>query len=359
MYKEIKEATTIADKSAVVAESVAVAGVKSMEREGNNYKELIKYIRSIPGDIVKKTVYIGPNFIKFIFAALNSKSTDTKTKLLFTGIIVSLSTLLGLMVWDISLITMLFAIGAFAGPATIIGGVMFGSLIVLIKSALTAFIVLVSMKLSNMMYEDTEIEAIAIEAFGKEDGKSFVQTFNQLTAWDNGNIDKFLDLAMKYFNKLGEKFENKDLTNIEEKISKLTIKQNLKSKQKTKVKSSLLNQLKSLTRGEELDENMIVSVITLLYHAVSIDGEVSNAELDILVNFIKNEYLLDDEDVQNLFKQINKEEDFDVLLNELQGLLSKNQIEDVVKIIEKIISADDVITNEEQLLLDAVKKQLL
>ncbi len=357
MFKEVIDAASTIDKAASIADVAATAGAKSIKREGNNYKELIQYIRNIPAEIIKKTVYIGPNFIKFLFAILNSKSTDSKTKLLFTGIIISLSTLLGFMIWDISLIAMLFAIGSFAGPVTIIGGVLFGSLIVLIKSALTTFLILASMKLSNMMYEDTELEIIATKAFGKEDGKSFLEIFHQLTKWDNGNIDKYLDQTKKYFNKLGQKFENKDLSNIEKKISNLTI--NKKRKNTTRVKNSLLKQLTSIKRGNSLDEGMVISIITLLYHAVSIDGEASNKELDILVNFIKNEYLLGDADVHDLFNQINKEKNFDILLNELKGLLSKNQIADVVKMIEEIISADDVITNEEQLLLDAVKKQLL
>ena len=340
--------------------TIEVVG-ETLAKEGNRYKELLIYIRNIPAEIVKKTILIGPNFVKFLFIALKSKRTDAKTKLLFTGIIVALSTLLGLMIWDISLITMLFAIGAFTGPATIIGGVVFGSLIVLIKSALTAFLVLLAMKLSNMMYEKSDIELMANEAFGKEDGKSFTETFNQLTSWDSANIDKYLDLATKYFYKVGEKFENKDLSHIEEKISTILTKNNkhVKSTNKTGTKNSLLDQLKSIKRESPLDENMIILIMTLLYHAVSIDGGASEAELNIFFNFIKEEYTLDDTDVKHFFNQINKEGNIEVLLDELHELLSKEQIVDVVKIVEEIIASDDVITNEEQLLLDAVKKKLL
>lgn len=340
----------------------AIEGVgENLAKEGNKYKELLKYIRNIPAEIVRATILIGPNFVKFLLTALKSKRTDAKTKLLFTGIIVALSTLLGLMIWDISLITMLFAIGAFAGPVTIIGGIMFGSLIILIKSALTAFLVLLAMKLSNMMYEKDEIELIANEAFGKEHGKSFTETFNRLTEWDNENINKFFDLATKYFNKVGEKFENKDLSNIEEKISTIITKKKKKKKSTndTGIKNSLLNQLRSIKRKNPLDEDIVILVMTLLYHAVSIDGEASKVEIDILINFIKEEYTLDDTDVQNFFNQINKEGNIEVLLEELQELLSKAQLKDVVKIVEEIISSDNVITNEEQLLLEVVKKKLL
>ena len=104
---------------------------------------------------------------------------------------------------------------------------------------------------------------------------------------------------------------------------------------------------------------MIILIMTLLYHAVSIDGGASEAELNIFFNFIKEEYTLDDTDVKHFFNQINKEGNIEVLLDELHELLSKEQIVDVVKIVEEIIASDDVITNEEQLLLDAVKKKLL
>lgn len=341
-----------------IAEQSAAVIDKSLQREGNQYKELLQYIRSIPGDIIKKTVYIGPNFIKFLFSALKSKNNDAKTKLLFTGIIVSLSTLLGFMVWDISLITMLFAIGALTGPATLIGGVMFGSLILLIKSTLTAFIVLAAMKLSNMMYEDTEIEKIATEAFGQENGKSFVESFNELTNWDDGKIDQYLMLAKQYFDKLGKKFENKDLSTIEEKIAH-KIKKKPTSTKKTNPNNRLLQQLKALKKENPLDDEAIILVITLLHHAISVDNEVTQNEIDILIDFIKDEYYLDDYDVDQFLKQIDKEKDFKSLLDELKKSIPKKQLKNIINTMEKIILADDKITEEEQLLLNITKKQLL
>ncbi len=331
---------------------------KSIEREGNKYKEALEYIRNIPRNIIKETILIGPNFVKFIITALNHPSNDAKTKILFTGVIISLSTLLGFMIWDISLITMLFAIGAFAGPLTIIGGVVFGSLILLIKSALTAFLILIAMKLSNMMYEDTVIQEIAIEAFGIEKGKSFIESWNKLTSFDNGKIDKFVSSVKEYFLKIGEKNKDINISEIENKID-LKVEKTLKENNDFQKKSKFLEELKFLKRKEPLDESLIILILTLLYRASSIDGDVNILEKEVLSEFIKEEYILDNNDLEKFFNLIDHEKDMTSLLVDIKKLVPQNKIHEIVEVVHKIILADGVITDEEQLLFDVLKDNLL
>lgn len=324
--------------------------------ETNRYKEAIAYIRSIPKEIVKETVMIGPNFIKFTITALNHSSADTKTKLMFTGIIISISTLLGFMIWDISLIALLFTVGAFAGPMTVIVGAVFGSLIVLIKSSLTAFLILVAMKLSNMMYEDGEIRDIAIETFGEEKGESFLTTFKKLANFGNESIGGFIKSVEEYFIKLGKKTDKIDLSEIEAKIDSRT-EETVKEEKKID-RSKLLNKLKLLKREDPLDEAAVILVLTLLNYAINIDGHESDDEREVLIDFIKSEYILDNSDIEKLFKMIDHDKDIEELLNEIKEIIPTSKVDSIIEVVENIIIADGVVTEEEQLLLDIVKKQL-
>lgn len=342
-------------------------GAKSIEREAGNYKAAIEYIRNIPKSIVKETVMIGPDFIKFTITALKQKDIDTKTKLIQTGIIVSLSTLLGFMIWDISLITMLFAIGAFAGPLTIIGGVVFGSLIILIKSALTAFLVLISMKLSNLMYDDEQFRKIADEAFGKEKGESFSNSFGNIMKSIPSGIEKFGDSVTEYFEKIGSKKKNLDtaklLDTIEKKDDKsFSIKKFNPFSKKEKEINEIPNDermLNELLRENPLNEDLIILMLSLFRKASAIDGTISIAEQNVFISFLKEEYFLDDEDISQFFNSIDSNKNIKELLSEIKEYSTIEDLEHIVKVVYDIISIDGKITNEENKFYTVIKKQLL
>ena len=69
-------------------------------------------------------------------------------------------------------------------------------------------------------------------------------------------------------------------------------------------------------------------------------------------------YLLSLKSWFTFFNQINKEKDIENLLNEIKELIPSDKINHIIEAVENIISIDGIVTNEEQLLLDIVKKQL-
>jgi hypothetical protein len=205
-------------------------GSKSeLKREGTNYKELFQYLRSMPKELIVNTITIGPKFILLLIKMLKSKEKDTGLKLLFSGMIIALSVGLGFMIWDISAIALFFGTWGLLGPASAIGGIVFGSLVLFIKSALTAFLVLISMLLCNMLFTTEELNELAKEAFGETEGKSFMEKYNSIIKSVDSGIEKFIYPIKNFFIKLGERKIKKDgnlnFDDIEEKIK---VKSNIK-----------------------------------------------------------------------------------------------------------------------------------
>lgn len=191
-------------------------------KEKGSYKELFKYLRSMPKELITNVITIGPKFILLLIRMLKSKEKDAGLKLLFSGMIVSLSVFFGFMIWDVGAIALFLGTWGFLGPATAVGGLIFGSLAILIKTALTAFLVLVSMMLCNMLYTTDELNELAIEAFGKDEGKSFMDKFNSIISSTDDSIDKFISPTKSFFINIGKKKQNKDgnfdFSDIENKI---------------------------------------------------------------------------------------------------------------------------------------------
>ena len=196
-----------------------------LKREGTNWKDFIQYIRSIPKVIIKDVLLIAPRFILLLIKILKSKEVDAGLKLLFTGMIVVLSIFLGFVIWDMNLIVILTLFAATFGVGTAIISVFFGVGIILVKSALTAFLVLISMYLCNTLFTTEELKDLAIEAFGEKEGTSFIEKFNLILGSIDSSIEKFIFPVKEFFIKIGKKKSNKDLDN---KLSKLEEK--IKSK---------------------------------------------------------------------------------------------------------------------------------
>ena len=196
-----------------------------LKRESTNWKEFIQYIRSIPKVIIKDVLLIAPRFILLLIKILKSKEVDAGLKLLFTGMIVVLSIFLGFVIWDMNLIVILTLFAATFGVGTAIISVFFGVGIILVKSALTAFLVLISMYLCNTLFTTEELKDLAIEVFGEKEGTSFIEKFNLILGSIDSSIEKFIFPVKEFFIKIGKKKSNKDLDN---KLSKLEEK--IKSK---------------------------------------------------------------------------------------------------------------------------------
>lgn len=196
-----------------------------LKREGTNWKEFIQYIRNIPKVIIKDILLIAPRFILLLIKLLKSNEVDAGIKLLFTGMIIVLSTLLGFVIWDMNFMVILATLAATLGWGTAIISVVFGSGIILVKSILTAFLVLVAMYLCNTLFTTKELKKLAIETFGEEKGISFIEKFNLILSSIDNSIEKFVFPVKEFFIKIGKKKSNKDLDN---KLSKLEEK--IKSK---------------------------------------------------------------------------------------------------------------------------------
>ncbi len=193
-----------------------------LKRESTNWKEFIQYIRSIPKVIIKDVLLIAPRFILLLIKILKSKEVDAGLKLLFTGMIVVLSIFLGFVIWDMNLIVILTLFAATFGVGTAIISVFFGVGIILVKSALTAFLVLISMYLCNTLFTTEELKDLAIEVFGEKEGTSFIEKFSKLVRTHDKNIEKFIIPVKRFFIKIGKKKSNKELdanlSKLEEKI---------------------------------------------------------------------------------------------------------------------------------------------
>ncbi len=193
-----------------------------LKRESTNWKEFIQYIRSIPKVIIKDVLLIAPRFILLLIKILKSKEVDAGLKLLFTGMIVVLSIFLGFVIWDMNFIVILTLFAATFGVGTAIISVFFGVGIILVKSALTAFLVLISMYLCNTLFTTEELKDLAIEVFGEKEGTSFIEKFSKLVRTHDKNIEKFIIPVKRFFIKIGKKKSNKELdanlSKLEEKI---------------------------------------------------------------------------------------------------------------------------------------------
>jgi hypothetical protein len=200
-----------------------IDGVTSeLKIERTNYKELFRYLRNMPKELIVNIVTIGPKFILLLINILKSKEKDVGLKLLFSGMIIALSVGLGLMIWDLSAVALFFGTWGLLGPATAIGGIIFGSLVLFIKSALTAFLVLISMLMCNLLFTTEELNELAKEAFGETEGKSFMEKFNSIVKSADSGIEKFIYPIKNFFIKLGkrkmEKDGNLNFSDIEKKI---------------------------------------------------------------------------------------------------------------------------------------------
>lgn len=204
-----------------VAKASEIVG-DELKRESTNWKEFIQYIRSIPKEIIKDVLLIAPRFILLLIKILKSKEVDAGLKLLFTGMIIVLSTLLGFVIWDIPNIVILGWFATTLGWGTAIISVFFGAGIILVKSALTAFLVLISMYLCNILFTTEELKDLAIEVFGEKEGTSFIEKFNKIVGSTPKNIEKFIIPVKRFFIKIGKKKSNKELeanlSKLEEKI---------------------------------------------------------------------------------------------------------------------------------------------
>ena len=193
-----------------------------LKRESTNWKEFIQYIRSIPKVIIKDVLLIAPRFILLLIKILKSKEVDAGLKLLFTGMIVVLSIFLGFVIWDMNLIVILTLFAATFGVGTAIISVFFGVGIILVKSALTAFLVLISMYLCNTLFTTEELKDLALDVFGEKEGTSFIEKFNKIVGSTPKNIEKFIIPVKRFFIKIGKKKSNKELeanlSKLEEKI---------------------------------------------------------------------------------------------------------------------------------------------
>jgi uncharacterized tellurite resistance protein B-like protein len=321
---------------------------KKVTEEKATYKDLFISIKSISKETIKDVLLIAPKFLLLLPKLLRSKEVDSSVKLVFTGIIIVLSMLLGFAIWDISLITMLFTAGVFAGPLTVVALGISGTFILIIKASLTTFLVLISMQLCIMVFEDEEIKKQAIAAFGEEKGTDFYEKMTYLSRTMKNTTDKFIIPVKEFFIKVARvKGADKDKFSLADMEKKL--QERITSKDKDLI---ILN-------SHKIEDAELSSIIfTLLRYIILIDGVIDPKEQEIVNNFLKEEYSLSNDDLDNFYELKIEVDDIELYLKRIKKELSSSDIDKLIMICEEIVIVDCKIDPKEIELLRVINNYL-
>lgn len=113
----------------------------------------------------------------------------------------------------------------------------------------------------------------------------------------------------------------------------------------------LLIDLEKKLSFHDISNVEILTIIALLKHAVLIDGHEHEAEKGVLNDYLKNEFLLSDEEIQSLYENSPQIEDIKSVVSELNTLLSSDEKEKFVLTLRRIMVADQKIDPREVALL--------
>ncbi len=217
-------------KTEYIEKGFTVVG-EQLDRESANYMKLINYLKSLPKEFVMSILLIAPRFILLLNKILHAKEHDAGLKLMLVGMIVTIAALLGFVVFDMSSLIIFLAVAGGVGYVTAAVSIIFGALIVVLKSALIALIIMVAMFLCNMVFTSDELLELSIELFGEEEGKSFMEKYDDIVRKSTSHIMPYVAPIRKFFMKIGRKQEknNKkfDFSKLTAKIEKRIVKDNL------------------------------------------------------------------------------------------------------------------------------------
>lgn len=321
---------------------------KKVTEEKATYKDFFKSIKSISKETIKDVLLIAPKFLLLLPKLLRSREVDASIKLVFTGVIIVLSMLLGFAIWDISLITMLFTAGVFAGPLTVIALGISGTFIIIIKASLSTFLVLISMQLCIMVFEDEEIKKQAIEAFGDEKGTDFYEKMTYLSRTMKNTTDKFIIPVKEFFIRVAKvKGADKDKFSLADMERKLEERITSKDKDIIIFKSSKIE-----------DAELSSIIFTLLRYIILIDGVIDTKEQEIVNEFLEEKYALSSNDLENFYKLKIEVDDIELYLKRIKTELSPWDIDKLIIICEEIVIVDGKIDPKEIELLRVINNYL-
>ncbi|MCX6075848.1 MAG: hypothetical protein NTW78_03075 [Campylobacterales bacterium] len=118
----------------------------------------------------------------------------------------------------------------------------------------------------------------------------------------------------------------------------------------------LMDELNKKIYKNETNSEMLILIISLFKYTILIDAKEHHAEKEVIVNFLKNEYALTNEEVDYYYEIAPNIEDIEDFLKELSELLSKKDSNNIINVIKRIIIADEDIHHTEVELFKLINK---
>ena len=136
-----------------------------------------------------------------------------------------------------------------------------------------------------------------------------------------------------------------------EDFSKFMEEQNLNNEQE-----KLFKDLQKRLETKNFSNTELMMVMTLLKHMVLIDGNEHNAEVNVINEYFKEQFTMNDEEIKNLYAIVPEIENVESFVSELKEQLSNEEIESFLSILRHIVVADKKIDPNEVTLLKEITK---
>lgn len=136
-----------------------------------------------------------------------------------------------------------------------------------------------------------------------------------------------------------------------EDFSKFMEEQNLNNEQE-----KLFKDLEKRLETKNFSNAELMMVMALLKHMVLVDGNEHNAEVNVINEYFKEQFTMNDEEIKNLYAIVPEIENVESFVSELKEQLSNEEIESFLSILRHIVVADKKIDPNEVTLLKEITK---